>query len=114
MGEGSGPRQLRCWPAVAAGVGELEGEEVAQLLLRRQQLAEHRLQRGGGQLRIVEGRQLEKMQQLFGFRSAPYLNFFIILHLHSTTLQSVMNKQRSWHCHENVHIKRIQTIPHNL
>ena len=61
-------------------MGELEGEgeEVAQLLLRRQQLAEHRRQRGGGQLRIVEGRQLEKMQLLLRSKYAPYLYNFIL------------------------------------
>ena len=35
-----------------------------------------------------------------------------------TTLQSMMNaklsKHRFWHCHKNVLIKTIQTIPHNL
>ena len=35
-----------------------------------------------------------------------------------TTLQSIMNAKlslhRFWHCHENVLIKTIQTIPHNL
>ena len=37
---------------------------------------------------------------------------------HSTTLQSMMNAILSlrgfWHCHENGHIKTIQTITHNL
>ena len=35
-----------------------------------------------------------------------------------TTLQSMINaklsKHRIWHCHENVLIKTIQTIPQNL
>ena len=70
-------------------MGELEGagEEVAQLLLRRQLLAEHRRQRGGGQLRIVEVRQLEKMQLLLRFRYAPYLNFFIHIYFHSFSIE---------------------------